>query len=279
VSLGRELKQARELAGLSQARLGEEIDYSSVTICNVENGKANSSLEFWRRCDQRLGMNGAWLQRFRDIWELAAANKPDRAPLFPAKVRNRGQRVAEEYDADPFMSVSEIAASARLSVMTVYRAIHTGELESARFRRAFRVRKSAFQRWTDGKGATEVPPINGRATPCPEACITCGTCTACAREERLSLLAEKLRSRGLEANLITCSVRTDEDNHCDAITVTNPSAPQRGYFHIDSDGSVEWSYPGANLDDDGIGRIVDEAINALRANGMRLPRREKKESS
>jgi hypothetical protein len=45
-------------------------------------------------------------------------------------------------------------------------------------------------------------------------------------------------------------------------------------LYVESDGCVTWEHA-AGLDDDGIGRIVDEAINALQANGMRLPRREK----
>jgi hypothetical protein len=61
------------------------------------------------------------------------------------------------------------------------------------------------------------------------------------------------------------------------MVAANPRAPERGLFHVDGDGSVEWTFPGASLDDDGIGRLVDEAINALRANGMRLPRRPVKE--
>jgi hypothetical protein len=99
-------------------------------------------------------------------------------------------------------------------------------------------------------------------------------CAACASEKRLRLLAEKLSNRGLETRVITCGA---PDGHKDAVVAVNPRAPERGLFHVDGDGSVEWTFPGASLDDDGIGRLVDEAISALRANGMRLPKRQVKE--
>jgi hypothetical protein len=110
--------------------------------------------------------------------------------------------------------------------------------------------------------------VNGSsAPPCPE------DCTDCAGEQRLFLLADRLRHRGLEVSFDTCDSQT-KDGHYDSVTVTNPSLPERGSLHIDSDGEVVWHRPGAKLDDDGIGRILDEAINALRANGMRLPTRQ-----
>jgi hypothetical protein len=106
--------------------------------------------------------------------------------------------------------------------------------------------------------------VNGHE-PCPD------NCAACESEKRLSLLAEKLNNHGLETRLITCGVA---DGHKDGVVATNPRAPERGLFHVDDGGSVEWTFPGVKLNDDGIGRLVDEAINALRANGMRLPKRQ-----
>lgn len=103
-----------------------------------------------------------------------------------------------------------------------------------------------------------------------------GNCAACASENRLRLLAEKLNNRGLETHFDTCDSRTN-NGHYDSLTVTNPRQPERGSFHVEGDGCVTWDCPVARLDDDGIGRIVDEAINALRANGTRLPRRQVKE--
>lgn len=45
---------------------------------------------------------------------------------------------------DPFLTVAEIAAYMRVSKMTVYRLVHSGELESHRIGRSFRVRQSVL---------------------------------------------------------------------------------------------------------------------------------------
>ena len=42
-----------------------------------------------------------------------------------------------------FLTVAEVAALMRVSKMSVYRLLHSGELESVRFGRSFRVPKAA----------------------------------------------------------------------------------------------------------------------------------------
>jgi hypothetical protein len=96
---------------------------------------------------------------------------------------------------------------------------------------------------------------------CPEDCAGCGS------GRRLHLLAQKLTNRGLNTRIVTSGA------HDTGINMTNPGAPERGTFYVESDGCTTWEHSGS-LDDDGIGGIVDEAINALRANGMRLPKRQ-----
>ncbi|USQ79568.1 helix-turn-helix domain-containing protein [Ornithinimicrobium faecis] len=44
-----------------------------------------------------------------------------------------------------FMTVAEVAAVMRVSKMTVYRLVHSGELPSVRVGRSFRVPESAVQ--------------------------------------------------------------------------------------------------------------------------------------
>lgn len=44
-----------------------------------------------------------------------------------------------------FSTVAEVAALMRVSKMSVYRLIHSGELESVRFGRSFRVPEQAVQ--------------------------------------------------------------------------------------------------------------------------------------
>jgi excisionase family DNA binding protein len=47
------------------------------------------------------------------------------------------------------LTVAEIAASMRVSKMTVYRLMQSGAMESIRFGRSYRVPKSAVQRYLD----------------------------------------------------------------------------------------------------------------------------------
>jgi hypothetical protein len=65
------------------------------------------------------------------------------------------------------------------------------------------------------------------------------------------------------------------------MSVANPVAPRRGTFHIDHDGSAaslmttaapRGDFPAAELDDDGVGRLIDEAGNTLRACGQLIRR-------
>jgi hypothetical protein len=83
----------------------------------------------------------------------------------------------------------------------------------------------------------------------------------------LRVLAEKLERRGLETQLVTYPVDGVKGEYYDALQVANPASPERGEIHVEKDGCVTWEYPGS-LDDAGINKIADEAINALRATGV-----------
>jgi excisionase family DNA binding protein len=50
-----------------------------------------------------------------------------------------------------FMTVSEVATSLRVSTMTVYRLINSGELPAARIGRSFRVRTEDLERYLAGR--------------------------------------------------------------------------------------------------------------------------------
>lgn len=56
--------------------------------------------------------------------------------------------------SDPWMTVPEIAVEARVSRMTVYRAIEFGHLESQRFGRSIRVRTTWFLAWQNNGALT-----------------------------------------------------------------------------------------------------------------------------
>ena len=45
----------------------------------------------------------------------------------------------------PFLTVAEVADRMRVSKMTVYRLVHSGELPAVRFGRSFRVQRGAVE--------------------------------------------------------------------------------------------------------------------------------------
>lgn len=57
------------------------------------------------------------------------------------------EQLKTEIDADPFLTVAEIAEMTRLSKQTVYRAVQCRGLEASRLRRSIRVRTSVVRSW------------------------------------------------------------------------------------------------------------------------------------
>ena len=47
----------------------------------------------------------------------------------------------------PFMTVAEVASRMRVSKMTVYRLVHSGQLEAVRVGRSFRVTEEAVEEY------------------------------------------------------------------------------------------------------------------------------------
>lgn len=64
---------------------------------------------------------------------------------------------------DPLLTVAEVAALMRVSNMTVYRLIKTGDLMAIRVGKNFRIRESDIDRYLDGRavfpeqGETDAP--------------------------------------------------------------------------------------------------------------------------
>jgi excisionase family DNA binding protein len=52
-------------------------------------------------------------------------------------------------DVGAFLTVAEVAERMRVSKMTVYRLLHSGELPAVRFGRSFRVQRSAVDELID----------------------------------------------------------------------------------------------------------------------------------
>lgn len=56
--------------------------------------------------------------------------------------------------ADPWMTVTEVAAELRVSKMTIYRAADGGHLHAIRAGRSIRIRRSWFEEWVRGGAQT-----------------------------------------------------------------------------------------------------------------------------
>ena len=64
---------------------------------------------------------------------------------------NRGGRPLYHPRVDELLTVAEIAESLRVSTMTVYRLIRTGELPAVRVGRNYRVRRRDLTAFLDGQ--------------------------------------------------------------------------------------------------------------------------------
>ncbi|WP_305092522.1 helix-turn-helix domain-containing protein [Prescottella sp. R16] len=64
-------------------------------------------------------------------------------PIKPAKVENQDAVGGAGLAATQFLTVAEVAALMRVSKMTVYRLVHSGELPAVRVGRSFRVHAKA----------------------------------------------------------------------------------------------------------------------------------------
>jgi excisionase family DNA binding protein len=66
-----------------------------------------------------------------------------------------------------FLTVAEVAAFMRVSKMTVYRLLHSGELEAIRIGRSFRIPEHAVQHYLRGS-CTAPGEHDGVLSPPPE---------------------------------------------------------------------------------------------------------------
>lgn len=60
-----------------------------------------------------------------------------------------------------FLTVSEVAEVMRVSKMTVYRLVHSGELPAVRFGRSYRVPESAVQAYLHSAFVEGRPEVRG----------------------------------------------------------------------------------------------------------------------
>jgi excisionase family DNA binding protein len=72
-----------------------------------------------------------------------------------------GRRRGPIPDADPLMTVAEVANTMRVSNMTVYRLIKSGELPALRVGRGYRIRHSWVERFLEERSVQAETPENG----------------------------------------------------------------------------------------------------------------------
>lgn len=65
--------------------------------------------------------------------------------------------MADVLGAGPLMTVAEVAEAMRVSKMTVYRLVHSGEMGSVRIGRSYRIPESALERYISSTNPQEPP--------------------------------------------------------------------------------------------------------------------------
>jgi excisionase family DNA binding protein len=79
-----------------------------------------------RRTAQKMGPHSA---ESKGIWEMSAESN---------------------FSSAKFLTVAEVAEVMRVSKMTVYRLVHSGEMPAVRFGRSYRVPESAVEQYLKG---------------------------------------------------------------------------------------------------------------------------------
>jgi excisionase family DNA binding protein len=64
--------------------------------------------------------------------------------------RKREMSAAQNFSNAKFLTVAEVAEVMRVSKMTVYRLVHSGEMPAVRFGRSYRVPESAVEQYLKG---------------------------------------------------------------------------------------------------------------------------------
>lgn len=81
--LGRDLRQRRKAAKMTQAELGAKLTVARSTISNAENGSRDFSRDFWGGCDRAFGLGTHFTNWYRRVYaglEESAPPGPDQSP-------------------------------------------------------------------------------------------------------------------------------------------------------------------------------------------------------
>jgi transcriptional regulator with XRE-family HTH domain len=114
--LGRQLALLRRAAGYNQYRLADSLPYSRSTVANVEIGRQDVSLDFWQRCDELLGSDGALVRGHEEIQLLVRCDAENGA-------RQMALRRQLEFSTQDDLS-STLAPIARVALHDIRRDKH-----------------------------------------------------------------------------------------------------------------------------------------------------------
>lgn len=70
--------------------------------------------------------------------------------VHPSAKENREMSAEQNFSNTKFLTVAEVAEVMRVSKMTVYRLVHSGDMPAVRFGRSYRVPESAVEQYLKG---------------------------------------------------------------------------------------------------------------------------------
>jgi excisionase family DNA binding protein len=88
-------------------------------------------------------MVGGWLSIGTPQWNTLGL-------VVIRQQRNREMSAEQNFSNAKFLTVAEVAQVMRVSKMTVYRLVHSGEMPAVRFGRSYRVPENAVEQYLKG---------------------------------------------------------------------------------------------------------------------------------
>jgi transcriptional regulator with XRE-family HTH domain len=76
--MGRDLRERRNAAHMTQAELGAKVSVGRSTISNAENGSRDHGRDFWAACDRAFGLGTHFTDWYRRAYARLAASVPAR---------------------------------------------------------------------------------------------------------------------------------------------------------------------------------------------------------
>jgi excisionase family DNA binding protein len=135
---GPQVVRLREAYGASAEQFATLIQDAGDTI-GVPNSCTRATVTAWERHSVRYIAH--W---FQPVLRHLDNNRPREANELTNDAAGHGAHTSEiDLDSLGFLTVAEVAERFRVSKMTIYRAIHDGDLSAVRIGRGFRIRAKA----------------------------------------------------------------------------------------------------------------------------------------